>query len=87
MCETLLLPATLFNVWDTAAACYSPAVSVRTDTLNVTKFYSLPTEYLCMYFVCISENNNEIFPIQHYLIGFYNWGEKCLLRGTDWVLK
>jgi len=21
------------------------------------------------------------------MIGFYNWDEKCLLRGTDWVFK
>ena len=38
-------------------------------------------------FVCISGKNNEVFPIQHKLIGFYNPDEKCLQRGTDWVFK
>jgi len=25
--------------------------------------------------------------LQHKLIGFYNRDEKCLQRGTDWVIK
>jgi len=25
--------------------------------------------------------------LQHKLIGFYNAGEKCLQRGTDWGFK
>jgi len=25
--------------------------------------------------------------LQYKLIGFYNWDEKCLQRGTDWDFK
>jgi hypothetical protein len=28
-----------------------------------------------------------LFRLQHKLIGFFNRGEKCLLRGTNWVFK
>jgi len=31
--------------------------------------------------------NNEVFPIQYYLTAFYNRGDECLLRRTNWVLK
>ena len=31
--------------------------------------------------------NSAYFTLQHYLIGFYNQGRGCLLRGTDWVFK
>jgi len=36
--------------------------------------------YLC--FVWILEQNCDDFHIQHLLIGFYNRGGSCLLRGT-----
>ena len=36
-----------------------------------------------MYF----RKNIEVFPIQHLLTAFYNRGDKCLLRGTNWVFK
>jgi len=29
--------------------------------------------------------NSDHFPIQHYRIGFYNWGGERLLRGTHWI--
>ena len=29
--------------------------------------------------------NSDYFTIHHLLVGFYNRGGKCLLRGTDWV--
>ena len=29
--------------------------------------------------------NSDLCHLQHKLVGFYNRGEKCLLRGTDWV--
>jgi len=29
----------------------------------------------------------DFYPIQHWMMGFSNWDEKCLLRGTDWVFK
>jgi len=31
--------------------------------------------------------NIDLCHLQHKLIGFYNRGEKFLLRGTDWVLN
>jgi hypothetical protein len=31
--------------------------------------------------------NSDLCHLQHLLIGFYNRDEKCLQRGTDWVLK
>ena len=31
--------------------------------------------------------NSDLCHLQHKLIGFYNWDEKCLQRGTDWVFK
>jgi len=30
--------------------------------------------------------NSDLCHLQHKLIGFYNPDEKCLQRGTDWVL-
>ena len=32
-----------------------------------------------------SQTNRDYFLTQHKLIGFYNWGEVCLLRGTAWI--
>jgi len=31
--------------------------------------------------------NSDLCHIQHKLIGFYNRDEKCLQRGTDWIIK
>jgi len=31
--------------------------------------------------------NSDLCHLQHKMIGFYNWDEKCLQRGTDWVFK
>jgi len=46
---------------------------------NIQQLYAQPTLYLCVLY--LSENK------QHKLIGFYNWDEKCLLCGTDWVFN
>ena len=53
---------------------------------NVKKSYILPTEYLYVLYV-FQGKNNDVFRIQNKLIAFYNWGEKCLLYGTDWVFN
>jgi len=46
---------------------------------------------LCLHWIyvfCIyMRTNSDLCHLQHKLIGFYNRGEKCLLRGTDWVFK
>ena len=42
----------------------------------------------CIYVLCIYlRTNNDLYHLQHKLIGFYNRDEKCLQRGTDWVFK
>ena len=38
-------------------------------------------------FVNILNHTGHVMHQQHKLIGFYNWDEKCLLRGTNWVFK
>ena len=54
--------------------------------LNIKKFYILPTQ--CIYVFCVDlRTNSDYFPIQHWLVGFYNRDGVCLLRGTDWVFK
>ena len=52
---------------------------------NINQFYVLPT--LCIYVFCVDlRTNNVYFTVQHWLVGFYNWDEVCLLRGTFYVL-
>ena len=38
---------------------------------------------LCIYL----RTNSDLCHLQHKLIGFYNWDEKCLQYGTYWVFK
>ena len=41
-----------------------------------------------IYVFCIYlRTNSDLCQLQHKLIEFYNWEEKCLLRGTNWVFK
>jgi len=42
----------------------------------------------CIYMFCVYLwANSDLCHLQHKLIGFYNRDEKCLQRGTDWVLN
>ena len=42
----------------------------------------------CIYVFCIYlRTNSDLCHLQHKLIGFYNWDEKYLQRGTDWGFK
>jgi hypothetical protein len=41
--------------------------------------------YLCV--LCLSQNKERFLSHTTYRIGFYNRDEKCLLRGTNWVVK
>ena len=51
---------------------------------NIQQLYVLATLYVfCIYL----RTNSDLYHLQHKLIGFYNWDEKCLLRGTNWVFK
>jgi hypothetical protein len=52
---------------------------------NIQQLYALSTLYLCVLY--LSENKQDFCPLQNKQIGFYNRGEKCLQRGTDWVFK
>jgi hypothetical protein len=38
----------------------------------------------CIY---LRKKNSDLYHLHHKLIGFYNWDEKCLQRGLDWVFK
>ena len=52
---------------------------------NIQQLYILPT---CIYvFYIYLRTNSNLCHLQHKLIGFYNRGEKCLLRGKNWVFK
>ena len=49
-------------------------------------FYVLST--LCVYVFCVDlRTNSDYFTVQHWLVGFYNWGVLCLLRGTFYILR
>ena len=50
---------------------------------NIQQVYTLPPLYFCVYL----KTNSDLCHLQHKLIGFYNRDEKCLLRGTNGVLK
>jgi hypothetical protein len=53
-------------------------------TICTNRFDILPTR--CIYVFCMDiRTNSDLCHLQHKLIGFYNWDEKCLQRGTDWV--
>ena len=52
---------------------------------NTQQLYALPTLYLCVLY--LSENKQRLVQLNHKLTGFYNWIEKCLLHGTNWVIK
>jgi hypothetical protein len=42
----------------------------------------------CIYVFCVYlRTNSDLCHLQHKLIGFCNWDEKCLQRGTDWGFK
>jgi hypothetical protein len=41
--------------------------------------------HLCV--LCGSQNKQRLFLYTALLIGFYNRGRECLLRGTVWVFK
>ena len=49
------------------------------------QLYALSTLHLCVLY--LSSNKQRLCHIQLKLSGFYNQGEKCLLRGMDWVFK
>ena len=80
----------------------SPVLNQPQSTSIPLTFYSLPVTWCttsltfnnctlcphCIYVFCVYlRTNSDLCHLQHKLIGFYNRGEKCLQRGTDWVFK
>ena len=62
----------------------SVAVSLRTTGFNIQKFYMA---FALRWVFCTDIRTKSDFCfIRHWLIGFYNCGGKCLLRGTNWFL-
>ena len=51
---------------------------------NIQQLYALPTQRIYVFCIYL-RTNSDLCHLQHKLIGFYNWDEKCLQRGTDWV--
>ena len=62
-----------------------PTGYVMHQQFNIQQLYALPTSYLRV--LHLTENNIELCPIHHKLIGFYNRDEKCLQRGRVWAFK
>jgi len=52
-------------------------------TFNNCTLYPQRIYVFCIYL----KTNSDLCYLQHKPIGFYNWDEKCLQRGTDWVFK
>jgi len=79
--RTLKLPVFAFKLFN----LLNPTGHVMHHQFNIQQLYALPTLYLCVFIYL--RTRNDFCHLQHKLIGFYNRGEKCLLRGTDWVFK
>ena len=61
-------------------------VTICTASLTFNNPTFCPHSCIYVFYVDL-RTNSDYFPIQHKLIGFYNPNEKCLMRGTDWVLN
>jgi hypothetical protein len=62
-----------------------PTGYVMHQQFNIQQLYPLPPQYyvFCVYL----RTKSDLCHLHHKLIGFYNRGEKCLQRGTNWVFK
>jgi len=59
-------------------------VTICTASLTFSNSTFCP--HSCIYVFCVDlRTNNDYFPIQHQLTGFYNRDAVCLLLGTDWI--
>ena len=62
-----------------------PTGNLMHQQFNIQQLHLRPH---CIYVFCIYlRTNSDLCHLQRKLIGFYNRGEKCLLRGTNWVFK
>ena len=72
------------KLWSAPLNLLKPTGHVMHQQFNIQQLYVLATLYVfCIYL----RTNSDLYHLQHKLIGFYNWDEKCLLRGTDWLFK
>ena len=53
--------------------------------VNIQNFYMALD--LCWVFCTDIRTDSDFCFREYWLIGFYNRGGKCLLRGTNWVFK
>ena len=73
------------RIWCGHVNLLKPTGYVMHQQFNIQQLYVLPH---CIYVFCIYlRTNSDLCCLQHKLIGFYNRDEKCLLRGTNWVVK
>ena len=61
-----------------------PAGHVMHQQFNIQQLYVLRILYLCVLYL---SENRDLCCLQHKMFGFYNWDEKFLLRGTNWIFK
>jgi len=60
----------------------------ETECLLRGTFYILRSaQTVYLWVLCGSEYKEWFFTVQHWLVGFYNWGGVCLLRGAFYVLR
>ena len=59
---------------------------VMRQQFNIQQLYALPTQFIYVFCIYL-RTNSDLCHLEHKLVGFYNRGEKCLLRGTNWVFK
>jgi hypothetical protein len=65
---------------------FKPTGHMMHYQFKIQQFYTLPTLYLRVLFIYI-RTNNDLCPVRHKLIEFYNRVGKCLLRGSNWDFK
>ena len=78
----LLAAYTLFSV---SINLLNPTGHVMHQQFNIQQLYVRP-HYIYVFCIYL-RTNSELCHLYHKLIGFYNRDEKCLLRGTNWVLN
>ena len=62
----------------------NPTGHVMHQQFNIQQLYALPQLFMCF---VLSENKKGLVPLTPQTVRFFITEMKCLLRGTDWVLK
>ena len=80
-------------IWEQTATCATYSINWLVFITEMKSVYCAVWTGSLNKAVCASSlkgylrTNSDLCHLQHKLIGFYNWDEKCLQRGTDWVFK